>query len=207
MTEIKICGMVCEDDIRYANRYRPDYVGFVLFFPESRRCLPLEEAEKLMERLDPGIRKIAVTVSPDAGQVRQICRAGFDGIQIHGLLKKEAYDAASIPVIRAYNVGNLTRYKEESSLTKRTGLVFDSSRPGSGKVCDWDMIKDLNPLGRKVFLAGGIHRGNVTDAIRAAGPDVIDVSSSVEKEARGAVPRGKDPEKMQEIIRMVHNAE
>ena len=90
---------------------------------------------------------------------------------------------------------------------KKIAVTFDSSRPGSGKAFDWNMIKDLDPMGRKVFLAGGIHAGNVKDAIRTAGPDVIDVSSSVEKDAPGTASRGKDPEKIQEMIRMVHNAE
>ena len=33
--KLKVCGMTCEEDIKAVNKYLPDYIGFVLFFPEK----------------------------------------------------------------------------------------------------------------------------------------------------------------------------
>ena len=72
MTKIKICGLVCEEDIRRANEYEPDYAGFVVEVPKSRRNLSLPEAGALMDHLDPGIKRVAVTVSPDTDLMEKI---------------------------------------------------------------------------------------------------------------------------------------
>ena len=83
-----------------------------------------------------------------------------------------------------------------------------------------------------LFLAGGIHEGNVQEAMIRVNPDGIDVSSAVEyikpdsgginggqdrypdeggrcagEEKKIIKTRGKDPEKMKRIIRMVHSYE
>ena len=84
MTKIKICGLRREQDIRYANELMPDYIGFVLFFPKSNRNISIEQAEHLLEKVDKKIRTVAVVVSPTTEQIRQIEKAGFDYIQIHG---------------------------------------------------------------------------------------------------------------------------
>ena len=45
MTKIKICGMICEEDIKAVNKYLPDYIGFVLFFPKSKRNISIKQAK------------------------------------------------------------------------------------------------------------------------------------------------------------------
>ena len=41
-TRIKICGLTRREDILAANRWKPDYIGFV--FAESRRQVGKEKA-------------------------------------------------------------------------------------------------------------------------------------------------------------------
>lgn len=220
MTEVKICGMVRREDVEAANAYRPDYAGFVLFFPNSKRNLPLTEAAKLKDLLDSGIRSVAVTVSPTAGQAKEIEEAGFDMIQIHGELNQEVYDFLSIPILRACNVkegealeSQIRSGRPETGKDKIVGYVIDSKKPGSGKPFDWTLLQDpafraeLDGRGRKLILAGGIDEANVEEAIRLVKPDVIDLSSSVELADDGGRSRGKDPEKMRAMIRKVHDAE
>lgn len=70
MTEIKICGMVCEEDIDLVNEAGPDYVGFILYVSKSKRNLSIEEARRLAGRVRPGISRVAVTISPGPDQIR-----------------------------------------------------------------------------------------------------------------------------------------
>ena len=218
MTEIKICGLVREEDICTVNRYKPDYAGFVLFFGKSKRNLDLDQALILKSLLSPKIQTVAVTVSPTLEQVRQIEEAGFDMIQIHGDLTDEVYQYLSLPILRACNIKNrdsLKAFCEEDAMTadkdKIWGIVLDSAMPGSGKTFDRDLIcdkkTDLQKKGRKLFLAGGIDEYNVEEAISRIKPDVIDVSSSVELPDADGRSGGKDPEKVKNMIRKVHNAE
>ncbi|MDD7209681.1 MAG: phosphoribosylanthranilate isomerase [Lachnospiraceae bacterium] len=206
MTKIKICGMTCENDIHYANEYLPDYVGFVLYFPKSRRNISMETARHLLKMLRPEIKSVAVVVSPDKEQVKKITAAGFDQIQIHGMMTEEVYREIKIPILRAFNVSDLSSFSEYEKKEKITGYVFDSKKPGSGKTFDWNQVIPLRKKGtKKIFLAGGIDETNVKKAMREVKPDVIDLSSAVERPDVNGKCGGKDPEKMKIIIRMVHD--
>ncbi len=221
-TLIKICGLTTDQDIRYANTFLPDYAGFVLFFPKSKRNLELPEASVLRAQLNSSIKTVAVTVSPTVEQVTKIREAGFDYIQIHGELDRAAYDAVRLPILRAFNVKDMNVFEEMRKLEKIAGYVFDSKNPGSGETFDWSLMDRIPRDDRLLFLAGGIHAGNVREAIARVHPDGIDVSSAVEyaelssgdgnrgkNHAGGEIKmkkfRGKDPDKMKIIIRMVHD--
>ncbi len=77
-------------------------------------------------------------------------------------------------------------------------LLFDTYRKdqygGSGESFDWSMIPKAS---RPCFLAGGIHSGNVEQALRQCLPYCVDVSSGVETDGY------KDAAKIQEIVNKV----
>ena len=220
MTKIKICGMTCDADIEAVNTYLPDYIGFVLFFPKSKRNISIEQAKQLLEKVDEKIETVAVVVSPTTEQVKQIEEVGFNYIQIHGTVTDEVYGQCKLPVLRAFNVSDLDRLEEYEAKNKIKGYVFDSKTPGSGKTFDWSLIDDIrqkqktvtsnNDVSNKdtkkmIFLAGGIDETNVKRAISEVAPDVIDLSSAVEKASDDGTFHGKDPEKIRIIVTMVHD--
>ncbi|HOJ20767.1 MAG TPA: phosphoribosylanthranilate isomerase [Armatimonadota bacterium] len=57
-------------------------------------------------------------------------------------------------------------------------------------------------LGRPMFLAGGLHPGNVAEAVRQVRPYAVDVSSGVE-----AAPGVKDPERLRAFMAQVREAD
>lgn len=143
-----------------------------------------------MSVLSPEIKKVAVTVSPDSAQVRQICEAGFDIIQIHGDLTEDVINAAEIPIWKAFNEeAELDKY---NGIKKITGYVFDAPSPGSGEAFDWSILKNVSSCGRLLILAGGLNPQNVGDAVRLISPDVADVSTGVENDSG----KGKNKEKI-----------
>lgn len=219
MTKIKICGMTCDADIGAVNIYLPDYIGFVLFFPKSKRNISIEQAKQLLEKVDEKIETVAVVVSPTTEQVKQIEEVGFNYIQIHGTVTDEVYEQCKLPILRAFNVSDLDKLEEYEAKDKIKGYVFDSKTPGSGKTFDWSLLDDIrrkqktvasnNDVSNKdtkkmIFLAGGIDEMNVKRAISEVAPDVIDLSSAVEKTSDDETFHGKDSEKIRIIVTMVH---
>lgn len=63
MTEIKICGLKREEDIRYVNRLRPEMAGFV-FAKKSSRFLTQKQGAVLRKKLDPGICRVCIRQYP-----------------------------------------------------------------------------------------------------------------------------------------------
>lgn len=215
--KIKICGLTKIEETSYLNENAVDYAGFV-FYEKSRRNVSIEKARELMNGLDDGIKRVAVTVSPDQALVNRIEEAGFDILQVHGDLDEEVLKSIKIPVWRALNIidvdnacEKLRFYEGESTdLTgKITGILMDAPDFGSGKPFNWHKSRRLlkagdrsSPFyGRDFILAGGLNAGNVAEGIRIFRPDIVDVSSGVEGE------NGKSEEKITEFVKAVRTAE
>jgi phosphoribosylanthranilate isomerase len=84
-----------------------------------------------------------------------------------------------------------------------TGLLLDAhveGYGGGGQSFDWSLIPPSLPL--PVILSGGLHPGNVGEAIRRVRPWAVDVSSGVEI-AKGI----KDMRKVTEFIAGVRDAD
>ena len=199
-TKIKICGMTCEADIKAVNTYLPDYIGFVLFFPKSNRNISIEQAEHFLEKVDKKIRTVAVVVSPTTEQIRQIEKAGFDYIQIHGTVTEDVYKQCKLPILRAFNVSDLDKLNEYEAKDRS---LLDNIRQRQKTDASKDVSHKKNK--KMIFLAGGIDETNVKRAISQVAPDVIDLSSAVEKTSEDGTFHGKDPEKIRTIVTMVHD--
>ena len=154
--------MTCEADIKAVNTYLPDYIGFVLFFPKSNRNISIEQAEHLLEKVDKKIRTVAVVVSPTTEQIRQIEKAGFDYIQIHGTVTEDVYKQCKLPILRAFNVSDLDKLNEYEAKGKIQSFVNIATQKQSefqvavGKhltgVCLIISDKDKRQMYRKMFL-------------------------------------------------------
>lgn len=201
MTKIKVCGLTNPKEADYLNEYGVDFAGFVMDYPKSKRNISIEQAEEIMAQLKPEIKKVAVLVSPTVKQICTVQEKEFDYIQIHGPLTKESFDAITLPILRAFNVNDMDKYKIYKKCSKVHGYVFDGLIPGGGKLFDWNMLKTYPKDEKLLILAGGLNCDNVVKAIAYVKPDVVDVSSGVEGEA------GKDKEMIKEFVRRIRNAE
>lgn len=199
MTQVKICGMRRPEDIRHANRLRPEMIGFVFWKP-SKRYVPPEEAAKLRSILDDGITPVGVFVDEDPRIVADIATNGtIDMIQLHGAEDEEYIHGlrklTDAPIIRTFCV------RSEEDLVKASGssadMVLLDNGKGTGQTFDWTLMKDL---GRDFILSGGLSESNVGDAVRRFHPFAVDVSSAVETDGF------KDRSKMERFIDAVRSA-
>lgn len=199
--KIKICGITKLDEVDMLLEQKVDYMGMVLFYPNSKRNNTISNAREVLKKLEnSSIKKVAVTVSPSVSEVKEIENLGFDYIQIHKTLSKETFDEINIPILRAFNVNDLDKYEVYKNCSKVAGYVFDAAIPGSGQTFDWSILSQI-PRDDKLFiLAGGLNANNIAEAIDKIKPDVVDVSSGVEG------TNGKDAFKIKEFVESVNKA-
>jgi phosphoribosylanthranilate isomerase len=83
-------------------------------------------------------------------------------------------------------------------------VLIDAPGGGTGQTFDWEAIEEYNQaaekLGITLYVAGGLHEGNVQELLRTYAPSGIDVSSGVETDGR------KDIEKIRLFVRRVMEA-
>lgn len=200
MTRIKLCGLVCPEDILAANALLPEYVGFV-FAPKSRRYLTPQRAAVLRALLDPRIRAVGVFVDEEPRRVAELLNQGIlDLAQLHGS-EDEDYlrclrQQTRGPLLQAFRV----RSQADVAAANRStadGILLDSGA-GTGKVLDWKLLGGVT---RPYFLAGGLSPCNVAEAIALLHPFAVDVSSGIETDG------AKDKTKMAAFVAAVRKEE
>ena len=192
MTKVKICGLSRPEDIEAVNAYGADYAGFV-FFEKSKRNVSYEKAEMLIKELkkNPKIQSVAVCVSPSQDEVGKFNDMGFDLIQIHGAIPADCQSDGGLALWQAVNIAGSTEENADELFVQSSnirGYVVDGAESGSGKTFGWEaeeqtfvFSEKLKIQNRQFILAGGLNIENVQNGIRMLHPDVVDVSSGVER--------------------------
>lgn len=196
-TKIKICGLMSERDINYANSLIPDFVGFV-FVRGSRRYVSPDIAANLRMRLLTSVMTVGVFVNEKFENAINMTRQGvLDIVQLHGQEDDEYIislkEITRKPVIKAFNVESI-KDVDRAVDSPADFILLDNGTGGTGRTFDWTLVRNIE---RPFFLAGGLDPDNVEAAVSATNPYAVDVSSGVEKECV------KDFEKMQNFINAV----
>lgn len=198
MTKIKICGLRRPRDIEAVNAARPDFAGFVVEVPGSRRSVDKKELRELAGRLEEGILSVGVFVNAPPELVAELLEEGtLDLAQLHGqedeIYMAELRRLTEKPLIQAFSIQ--TGQAAEQALESRADyLLLDQGRGGTGQTFDWSLLPEIN---RPFFLAGGLGEENLERAIRQVRPWAVDLSSSLETDGQ------KDPEKILRAVDLV----
>lgn len=195
MAKIKICGLRRLDDIETANRYKPDYVGFV--FADSKRKVTHDLASQMKKKLDESILSVGVFVDADIEEILKLYDDGtIDIAQLHGNESEDYINQlkqksnCQLKIIKAIEMSDEKDLKEYDD-SPADYLLLDSGK-GSGKTFDWNLIrKDLK---KEFFLAGGLNAQNIGEAIKEFKPYAVDLSSGVETDGY------KDELKIKEVM-------
>ncbi len=180
---VKICGLTRLEDALCAVRLGADALGFN-FWPGSRRFVSPAEARAIIRRLPPLVTTVGVFVDPSHDEaVAAAAIAGVQVIQLHGAESPAFCRAFQLPVLKALPVGGPEALAAAAPYAGLPGLLLDAPSPGhggSGQPCHWPTARTL-AAGTPVVLAGGLHPGNVAEAIDAVRPYGVDVASGVER--------------------------
>jgi phosphoribosylanthranilate isomerase len=210
---VKICGLSTRDSLEAAVEAGADMVGFV-FFPASPRHVALEVARDLCEQVGSRAAKVALTVDASDALITDVVNTVKpDWLQLHGGESPERIVALrrafGLPVMKALPIAtaeDLAVLPDYAAVADR--ILFDArppkdaTRPGGlGAAFDWELLRDLD-LSLPYLVSGGIHPGNVAEALRVTRAAGVDVSSGVE-----SAPGVKDPDLIRSFIRAARASE
>lgn len=212
MQKIKLCGMMKPCDIEYANRVKPDFVGFI--FANTRRKISAAQAKQFREALDAEIPAVGVFVNEDISVITSLVQNGcIDLIQLHGEEDadyiRRLREVCDVPVIKAVKVQTVEQIRQAAALPVDY-LLLDTYRKGvlggTGEAFDWELLREAKAaagdaaegelFGKPYFLAGGLHAGKLREAA-ALGSYGLDVSSGIETDG------SKDFTKMVKVMELV----
>ncbi len=201
---VKICGVLCAEDALAAADAGADLIG-LNFVPESPRFLELARAREIAKALEgAGARRVALFRNAQPGEVQRVLdEVPVEILQFHGDEAPTNIAGFDIPVIKALRGADAAA----AAAFPKTLLLLDHpvTSGGGGEGWDWSLAAQLIRAGREIILAGGLHPGNVGEALAALGgilPWGVDVATGVE----GTAHR-KDPAKMTDFVRAVRAAE
>lgn len=193
-----------------------DAVGFV-FYEKSPRCVTVERARDICEKLPASVEKVGVFVG-SVQAVEMALGAGVDAVQFYIVLnadrraplKPHPPEFRKLRQYMAIPYASFLRgsFPESRSAAIRgliDAILIDSgsaqSPGGTGTRFNWsEAAPSVKAVAQHtpVIIAGGLNPDNVAEAISVLHPWGVDVVSGVE-----ASPGKKDPEKLRAFVRAV----
>jgi len=187
---VKFCGLTRDTDAAYAVSLGAAYVGVV--FAESPRRVDPAAAATVVAPARGHAKAVGVFGPSPAEAIARIAgEAALDVVQLHGdpspLLVERTRALFGGEIWAVVRIEGATIPPELSALaTAADAVVLDAKHPGrlggTGTAFDWASVaRTLDRRGARIVLAGGLDPSNVARAVRLVAPDVVDVSSGVER--------------------------
>lgn len=210
---VKICGITNLEDARAAVEAGADMLGFNFYRPSPRFIEP-DAAREIITAIRAETRSeqarvtiLGVFVNESTRSVIRIAeRTCLDGIQLHGdetmeycrELKLHAPQRFALKVVRANGAIDFS----ELSLYAADAFMLDAYDPklrgGTGQKADWSVAREAARQLPRLFLAGGLSPGNVSEAVATVRPYAVDACSALELS-----PGRKDHERVREFVTAV----
>ncbi len=223
---IKICGITNEKDAVFSAKSGANLLGFI-FFNKSKRNILKDEVLKiknaLCESLKSGqIQKMPLLIgvivdlkSQEAKNAISLVKENvLDAIQVHTFessvefLKNQDLqnqNFRNLPHYCAINISSkedFTKIEELNRLGEPRILLDAQTKSevgGTGKQIEKSLLQEIAKK-YKLWIAGGINEQNVVELCSALNPEVLDVSSSLEKS--GGI---KDLTKIESFFKTIGN--
>ncbi len=198
---VKICGLTRQEDARLAVELGTSALGFI-FYPRSPRYISPEEAREIIAQLPPLVTTVGVFVNEPPESVWEVVsRTGIDLVQLHGEESPEYCELFFPRVIKALRLKSAEDLEKIPAYQgKVRAILLDTYvrdiPGGTGQSFNWSWAREAKRYGLPIILAGGLHPGNIKEALKEVQPYGIDLSSGVESS-----PGRKDPEKLRALFR------
>ena len=186
--EIKICGINNKESAIASKGAK--YIGFV-FCRESPRFVEPDIVKSIIPYLSKDQKKVGLFVNAKINLIKTITfDLGLDMIQLHGdediEFIKNVRVLTNRKIIKAIPVRTIQDVKISEEFKNFCDMIlFDTKTNtqfgGTGKSFDWKLLKNYK-ISKKWMVAGGLNINNIREALETTKPDIVDISSGVEKE-------------------------
>jgi phosphoribosylanthranilate isomerase len=212
-TRIKICCISSLEEARLAIEAGADALGLVGKMPSGPGPIEDDLILAIARTVHPPIATFLLTSEQSAaGIINHVKRVHTNTVQIVDELAEGTYQEIKtlLPHLRLVQVIHVTGEESIRQAIEVAPLVdallLDSGNPkatiktlgGTGNTHNWETSRIIvERAGIPVFLAGGLHAGNVRTAIEAVRPFGVDVCSGVRTEGK------LDVDKLNDFIKAV----
>lgn len=211
---IKICCINSIQEAELAIQYGASALGLVGEMPSGPGVIDDELIREINLHIPPPISSFLLTSETSANAIiKHYNKVHTSTIQLVDSIKNTEYQLikTSLPHVKLVQVIHVI---DESSIHEAIqvsdhvdAILLDSGNPnlstkilgGTGKTHNWDLsCKIVKSISKPVFLAGGIHAGNVKKAIEYVQPYGIDLCSGVRTNGK------LDEEKLKDFFKEIN---
>lgn len=192
---VKICCIGSIEEARLAIRCGASALGLVSEMPSGPGVIPEELIAEIASSVPPPIGTFLLTCRQDVASIaEQQRRCRTNTIQICDRLEHGTYaelrDALpGISIVQVIHVTGEESIEEAVTVARDVdAILLDSGNQklavkelgGTGRTHDWRISRRIrDAVGVPIFLAGGLHAGNVAEAVDAVEPFGLDLCSGV----------------------------
>lgn len=193
--KVKICCINSIEEAKKAIKIGADAVGLVGNMPSGPGVISDNQIQKIARNVPPPISTFLLTSETTAeGIIEHYKKTLTSTIQIVDSIDRSVYKSIKtelpwvklVQVIHVIDDGSIAEAKKLSNYVD--AILLDSGNPklavkelgGTGRTHNWEIsAKIRSALDKPVFLAGGINKDNVIQAIETVDPYGIDLCSGV----------------------------
>jgi phosphoribosylanthranilate isomerase len=212
-TRIKICCISSEKEAKTAIDAGASALGLVGPMPSGPGIIDDELIRNISLLAPPAVSTFLLTSQTTAeGIINHHYRTFTNTIQLVDSIKFDDYriikeKLPSVKIVQVIHVQDESSVEEAIKVSASSdALLLDSGNPflsvkllgGTGKTHNWKISRKIvESVNKPVFLAGGLHAGNVRQAIEEVQPFGVDICSGIR--TNGNLDRAKLENFMQAV--------
>jgi len=214
-TRIKICCISSLLEAKMAIDHGADALGLVGRMPNGPGPIPDWLIAEIVKTIHPPIASFLLTSEQSSEEIiYHVKRVDTNTVQVVDELTTGTYSdiRTALPHLKIVQVIHVTGEESIEEAVRISSnvdaLLLDSGNPkgtvktlgGTGNVHNWSLSREIvKEVDIPVFLAGGLHAGNVRQAIETVQPFAVDICSGVRTEGR------LDSNKLEAFIKAVYS--
>lgn len=192
---IKICCISSIEEARLAITYGASALGLVGHMPSGPGVLTDERIQQIARSVPPPVATFLLTSKTKPKDiVSHYRRVNTTTIQIVDALEEREYDLLrrelpNVKLVQVIHVIDSNSVKEAVEISDFVdAILLDSGNPnlsvkelgGTGRTHNWELSREIRQsISIPLFLAGGLNKDNVGEAIETVRPFGLDLCSSV----------------------------
>ena len=199
-TRVKVCCIASVEEARMAIDAGASALGLVSEMPSGPGVIPEDRIAEIAALAPPGVATFLLTCRTNPAEIAaQRARTGVGVLQLcdepapgaRVALRQALPGVKIVQVIHVQGAESLEAAR--SAAPEVDALLLDSGRPdlavkelgGTGRVHDWETSRAIREaVDVPVYLAGGLHPGNVARAIEVVRPFGVDLCSGIRVDGR-----------------------